>query len=142
MFKKDISNNAPSPTISQTLIGENLRVKGDIIGDGDIVIKGTLKGSTLKTKGKITIEKNAKVDVSNIEASELHISGEVNGNIKSDNVFIYEKSYLKGDITTKNIKVEMGAKIDGSIKMTQVEEKNPKNNKTKSTPALNTDQSS
>ena len=63
---------------AETVIGASIKVKGNFIGQGNIVIEGTLEGS-LKTDANMFVGEKAKV-VANIDANDLIIYGDVRGN--------------------------------------------------------------
>lgn len=110
MFTNKEGESANQET--ETIIGPSVKVEGDFVGDGNVIVEGSVSG-TLKTKKDINVNEGAKIKAS-VEAQNIIIAGEVRGNLK-----IFEKISLKpsakvtGDITTKIISVESGAVFNG-----------------------------
>ena len=99
-----------------TIIGKDTKMIGEIHSNGSIRIDGKVEGK-IETKGSLTIgpTANVKADIKSIDAT---ISGVVNGNIVVENKLeLLNKSQVKGDIITKVLCVEIGAKINGNCNM-------------------------
>lgn len=125
MFNKD--NKAEKFKDAETIIGASIKVKGNFIGQGNIVIEGQLEGS-IRTEADLFIGEKAKI-IANIEASQATINGEVKGNLKiHDYLAIGAAAKIFGDIIYSEISIEKGAVINGQLlKMSNAE----KNNKAK-----------
>ncbi len=99
---------------AETVIGASIKVKGNFIGQGNIVIEGTLEGS-LKTDANIFVGEKAKV-VANIDANDLIIYGDVRGNLKVKNYLsLGATAKINGDIQFGALSVEKGAVINGQL---------------------------
>ena len=99
---------------AETVIGASIKVKGNFIGQGNIVIEGTLEGS-LKTDANIFVGEKAKV-VANIDANDLIIYGDVRGNLKVKNYLsLGATAKINGDIQFGTLSVEKGAVINGQL---------------------------
>ncbi|MBC8527625.1 MAG: polymer-forming cytoskeletal protein [Candidatus Cloacimonetes bacterium] len=99
-----------------TIIGKDTKMIGEIYSNGSIRIDGKVEGK-IEAKGSLTIgpTANVKADIKSIDAT---ISGVVNGNIVVENKLeLLNKSQVKGDIITKVLCVEIGAKINGNCNM-------------------------
>jgi len=114
MFKKQDEKEKIKEV--ETIIGPSIRVKGNFNGQGNIVVEGILEGS-LKTNGDIFIGDTAKI-TAGIEARELRVGGEVNGNIKiRKHVEIAASAKIMGDIECASISIERGAILNGKCSM-------------------------
>lgn len=108
----------------ETVIGSSVKVEGNFIGEGNVVVEGEVHG-TLKTNHNLTIGKNAKVKA-DVEASNLFISGEIKGNVK-----IHEKTEMSntakilGNLETKSLSMETGAILNGKCIMVQTVNQQP-----------------
>jgi cytoskeletal protein CcmA (bactofilin family) len=103
---------------AETIIGAGVKLKGNLAGDGDMMIDGLISGN-LKSAGNITIGVNAIVKA-DIEATNVVILGQVDGNIKApQETRLGETGRVKGNITTANLAIASGAIFAGSSTMTQ-----------------------
>jgi len=113
MFKKELSEKIKE---AKTIIGHSIHVKGDFVGDGDVVIEGSVNG-TIKTSNFLYIGDQSKI-VADIEAGDIKISGEITGNIKINSYAeITKTAIINGNISTSEISIEKGAKINGNVHM-------------------------
>ncbi|MEI7497992.1 MAG: polymer-forming cytoskeletal protein [Candidatus Falkowbacteria bacterium] len=100
----------------ETVIGPSVKVKGDFVGQGDIIIEGFLEG-TLKTVGNLFVGQNAEITAS-VHAKEGKISGKVVGNIKMSGFLeITATAHIDGNILAGQLSVERGAVINGQLSM-------------------------
>jgi len=114
MFQKN-GNTAVSGE-AQTVIGPAVKVEGDLKGTGNVLIEGTLTG-TLTTDKDVTVGEKADIKA-NINATNASVAGSVNGSLAiSGHLIIKSSAKITGDITTKTIAVESGARINGHLKM-------------------------
>lgn len=121
MFNKDTKTERFKD--AETIIGSSIKVKGNFVGQGNIVIEGQLEGS-IKTEANLFIGEKAKI-VANIEAAEATINGEVKGNLKiQDYLAIGSSAAIFGDIMYSEISIEKGAIINGQIIRINNSEKN------------------
>jgi len=98
-----------------TIISRGVKIEGKITSSGNIRIDGELQGDIF-CKSNITIGEDAKVN-GQINAIVITIGGKVSGIVRAkDNLILDSKSNLKGDIFTKNLVIEEGAKFDGKCK--------------------------
>lgn len=113
----------------ETIIGSLLKVEGNFIGEGNVIIEGEIKGS-LETKNDIRIGEKARVRA-NIKAENVFVNGEVRGNIKAQGkVELTKGAKVLGDIETKILSLNEGAIFNGKCLM--LEESKPEKNQTNS----------
>ena len=104
-----------SSKLEETIISRGVKIDGKITSSGNIRIDGEIQGDIF-SKGNITIGEDAKVD-GQINANVITVGGKVSGIIKAkDKMILNSKGYLNGDIFTKNLVIEEGAKFDGKCK--------------------------
>ena len=121
MFNKD--NKAEKFKDAETIIGASIKVKGNFIGQGNIVIEGHLEGS-IRTEADLFVGEKAKI-VANIEASQATINGEVKGNLKiHDYLAIGSAAKIFGDVVYSEISIEKGAVINGQLLRLSSSDKN------------------
>ncbi|MGD2096917.1 MAG: polymer-forming cytoskeletal protein [Desulfobacterales bacterium] len=116
---------APKPVPSQsaradnTIIGENISIEGDILGNENLVIEGSMKGNVQMEGHDFTVGTKGRVE-GEIKAQNVKISGQMIGNIHTKGkVEITKEADFMGDIQAKGISVEDGAYFKGSIELAQ-----------------------
>lgn len=110
---------APRPATpeTKTLIGEHISIQGDIRGEGDLVIEGSVKGSVRLEKYHLTVGPKGKVEAE-ITAGNVTVSGRLTGNILAlDKVSITKNADFNGEIKAKSISVEDGAYLKAAIEL-------------------------
>jgi cytoskeletal protein CcmA (bactofilin family) len=101
---------------SETLIGTNVVVKGNLSTEGDIIIDGSLVGE-INSNGKVTLDVNADV-TANIVARNVNIAGSLKGNLTIESeTIITETGRVEGDITTNTLAIASGAIFNGQSRM-------------------------
>lgn len=97
---------------NETIIGPSVKVDGDFVSDGNVLVQGIVNGS-LRTKGNLRVEVGAKIKAS-VEAANAIIRGQIKGNVTiQENLEIGETATVEGDIATKVVSVAPGAVING-----------------------------
>jgi len=113
---------------AETIIGPSVRVQGDFVGQGNVIVEGVVKGS-VKTKGDLKVGEQAKINAS-ISANNAIISGEIKGNIDvQGDLELTAQAKVFGDINAKTINIARGAILNGNCKMGGVEESMAKEDK-------------
>ena len=97
-------------------IGLGTEITGDITTNGDIRFEGALKGN-LKTKGKVVVGETGNIK-GEINCRNSVIEGIIEGKIVvSELLTLKATSSLKGDIITRRLSIEPGAKFTGNCSM-------------------------
>jgi cytoskeletal protein CcmA (bactofilin family) len=98
-------------------LGSSLHVKGEITGNEDLVIDGSVEGLIHLEDRKLTIGASAKL-TADVIAREVVVYGNVKGNLRSrDRIEIKKDGSVVGDLTTARIMIEDGAYFKGSIEI-------------------------
>jgi cytoskeletal protein CcmA (bactofilin family) len=104
-------------------LGSSLHVKGEISGNEDLLIDGSVEGLIQLDERKLTIGPTAKV-TADIIAREVVVFGNVKGNLRAkDRIEIKKDGSVNGDLTTARIMIEDGAYFKGSIEIDKSAEK-------------------
>ncbi len=104
-------------------LGPSLHVKGEISGNEDLVIEGSLEGLVQLDERKLTVGASAKV-TADINAREVVVYGTVKGKLQAKNrIEIKKDGSVNGDLTTARIVIEDGAYFKGSIEIDKSGEK-------------------
>jgi len=118
--RKDFANSDQL----DTLIGKDVLVEGTLKSEGDIQINGYFKGEIVTTKD-VVIAERAKVKA-DIEADNIYVAGEVNGNITAaQRLEILETGRVNGNVTSQALSIEPGGILKGSSSMKETEENEP-----------------
>ena len=97
-------------------IGVGTEITGDVATNGDIRFEGSLNGN-LKTKGKVVIGETGQVK-GEINCKNSVVEGKVEGKIiVAELLTLKGSSTLKGDIVTRRLAIEPGAKFTGNCNM-------------------------
>jgi cytoskeletal protein CcmA (bactofilin family) len=108
---------------STARLGPSLHVKGEISGNEDLVIDGSVEGLVQLDERKLTVGATAKV-TADIIAREVVVFGAVKGNLRAkDRIEIKKDGSVNGDLTTARIMIEDGAYFKGSIEIDKTGEK-------------------
>jgi cytoskeletal protein CcmA (bactofilin family) len=111
--------------INQSRLGPSFLVKGEISGNEDLLIDGSIEGVVHLNEGKLIIGPTANVKA-NIFAREVVIRGKVNGNVCARyRIEIEDDGSLTGDLTTAQVLIEDGAWFKGSIEIEKSTEMEP-----------------
>ena len=104
-------------------LGASLHVKGEISGNEDLLIDGSVEGLVQLDERKLTVGATAKV-TADIIAREVVVYGTVKGNLRAkDRIEIKKDGSVNGDLTTSRIMIEDGAYFKGSIEIDKSAEK-------------------
>jgi cytoskeletal protein CcmA (bactofilin family) len=98
------------------VIGRSIVIDGEITGDEDLVVQGTVKGK-IELKQSLYVEGSGVVEA-DIETQNVEISGSVTGNIRaSDKVELKSDGRMVGDIKAPRILIADGATFKGNVDM-------------------------
>ncbi len=102
--------------MANTVIGSSIVIDGEISGDEDLVIQGTVKGR-ISLKESLRVEGSGVVEA-DIETQNVEIGGRVTGNITaSARVELRADCRVVGDIKAPRILIADGASFKGNVDM-------------------------
>jgi cytoskeletal protein CcmA (bactofilin family) len=102
--------------MANTVIGQSIVIDGEISGEEDLVIQGTVKGR-IALKEHLMVEQSGVVEA-DIETQTVQIAGTVTGNVAaSDKVEIRSGGKMVGDIKAPRILIADGAVFKGNVDM-------------------------
>lgn len=112
-----IATPAAEPAEGKTIIGEKITIEGDIRGQENLVIEGSMKGKIELEKHQVKVGPKGRVEAQ-ILAENVTISGHLVGNIyASGKVRITKEANFSGEIKAKSISVEDGAYLKAIIEL-------------------------
>jgi cytoskeletal protein CcmA (bactofilin family) len=122
------------------IIGQSIQMKGELTGNEDLTIDGTVEGNIELKENNLTIGPNGHIKA-DINAKTVTITGEVQGNVTAEEkVEIRETGKLRGNIVAPRLVIANGAFFKGSVEMEKksslVREKQYRDEKTTPRPEL------
>lgn len=101
---------------SPSVIGSDVRIRGRIDSEGELAIYGCVEGDIVH-RGRLTIGTGASC-VSNIQAEEMELGGEVRGNVQVQGTLVIRgTARLFGDTWCQSLQIEQGAIFSGANHM-------------------------
>ncbi|MCH8140273.1 MAG: polymer-forming cytoskeletal protein [Proteobacteria bacterium] len=115
--RKDQRATIESVTKTSAVIGSKIEIKGDIIGDENLIIEGKVDGTVEVRSKDLLIGQSGQVNA-NVTARIVKIDGTVKGDITGiEKVTISKTGKVLGNIVAPRVTLEDGAKFKGSIDM-------------------------
>ena len=99
------------------MIGPTIKIKGNVKGDENLVIEGTVDGTVELSGHDLTIGPSGHVKA-NLTAKTVKIEGQITGDVTgSEKVILCKSGKVEGNIVAPRVTLEDGAKFKGSIDM-------------------------
>lgn len=112
----------PAPTrpnrgASVATIGPSVSIRGDVLGDEDLVVEGRVEGEIKVSSHTVTIGRSGSIKA-DVFAKCVRVEGEVIGNLHGEEeVSIRQTGKVEGNIVAPRVALEDGANFRGSIDM-------------------------
>jgi len=114
--------NKTSPKGTETIVGVDVTLTGNLKSDASIQINGKVKGK-VETKSDIYLGEQAVIDGS-IKAKNIIVTGTVVGTLEAlEDLEIAPTGKIFGDLTTKNLIIKKGAIFSGKSIMGEEKKK-------------------
>lgn len=98
-------------------IGQSIQVKGELTGNEDLVIDGSVEGKINLEEHSLTVGANGRISAE-IRAKDVLVIGQVVGNITAtDRIEITPEGSVRGDLRAQRVALADGAKFRGAIDM-------------------------
>ena len=111
-------NNRESP--DATFLGIDALFKGELRFKGTLCIDGKFEGQ-IKTDDMLIVSETGDIEA-DIEAGTVVCKGTIKGNVTaSQKVEMHPSSKIIGNVTSPSLSIEVGAKVEGSIDMSNKE---------------------
>src|SRR5499427_10067597 len=104
---------AAARAVAPSIISPDLKIKGDLICNGDIQIDGSIEGDVVSRT--ITVGEGADVRGA-ISGESVRICGSVNGQIKGTTVTLAKTAKVVGDVMHQTLSIEPGAFFEGQCR--------------------------
>jgi cytoskeletal protein CcmA (bactofilin family) len=100
-----------------TVISGSVKIEGKVTSKGNIRVDGDIEGDITSQGGNVTVGETGQIN-GQIHAEVITIGGKVSGTVRAkEKLVIDSKGNLQGDIYTKTLVIEAGAKFDGKSQM-------------------------
>lgn len=107
MFKRDEGTRQ-----AETIIGPSVKVEGDFVAAGDVIVEGVLNGN-LRTDQHLQVGEQAKI-TANVHAGSALVAGEIQGNLTvRESLEVTSSGKIFGDFKAKTLSVAAGAQLNG-----------------------------
>lgn len=117
----EVAENRINPPAQQkpvSVIGSSVVIRGQLSSDEEIHIEGTIEGTIAHQSQHVVIGRSGRVNAL-IHANSVRVEGRVDGDIHGDDlVELADGASVTGNIFCARIKVEDGAKLNGTVQMT------------------------
>lgn len=109
----------------ETIVGPSVKVEGDFVSKGNVVIEGTVMGS-VKTEKNLRVEEGAVINAS-VVAENIRVAGEIRGNVQVTGLLeLTATARVLGDVFTKTLVVAAGAILHGACSMSDEKPTQPR----------------
>lgn len=101
----------------RSLVGQGITVEGKIMGKGDVVVQGTVKGEIGLEASQVCIEEGGRVEAI-IQAESVVIRGVFKGSLTAKGLVKLDKTaQFEGELKAARLQMEDGATVKGSIEL-------------------------
>jgi cytoskeletal protein CcmA (bactofilin family) len=119
MFEKKATTTTSAPAAERsprqkTFIGPGIHVKGDIHGQSDLELEGTVEGN-VKLEGLLVVGVGGRLE-GDVSANAVVVEGEILGNINArDKVQLCSNCKMKGNLRSDSLSIQEGALFEGRV---------------------------
>lgn len=98
-------------------IGRSITIRGEVTGDEDLLIQGSVEGSVDLKQHSVTVGPDGVVKAS-IVGRVVTVEGRVEGDLLAEEqVVLRSSAWVEGDITAPRVVLEDGARFRGGVDM-------------------------
>jgi cytoskeletal protein CcmA (bactofilin family) len=110
-----------SEGIEPLVLGLSVSLQGDLHGEVDVVVSGTVQGRISCPGHEIRVSPEGRVRA-DLAARVIRVEGEVTGQLRAtEQVVVHAGGAVQGDITAPRVAIEDGARFEGKIEMREPE---------------------
>ena len=100
-------------------IGKSITIKGDLTGEEDLVVEGTVDGKIDFPENELTIGESGKVNAE-VNAQSIVVVGSITGNVSAtEKLEIQATGLIEGDVRAPRLVIHEGAQLNGSVEMSE-----------------------
>ena len=98
-------------------VGPTVRIQGDVSGEEDLMVQGTVEGSITLKSHVVTVGKEGRVNAT-VDAKIIRIEGTVEGDLRgNEQIIVASSGNVRGNIVAPRVTLEDGCRFKGSIDM-------------------------
>jgi cytoskeletal protein CcmA (bactofilin family) len=98
-------------------IGKSITIKGDLSGNEDLQIDGTVEGRIDLPNNQLTIGAEGRVKAE-VHAKAVIVIGHVTGNLSAaDRIQVEATGVVDGDVKAPRLVIQEGAMLNGGVEM-------------------------
>lgn len=102
----------------ETIIGASVKVEGNFVCDGSMIIDGEVKGN-VKTSKNLNVGPKALI-VADVQSGNARVAGEIRGNLQVNGLLeLLESAKITGDIQATALIIAKGATLNGRCAMSE-----------------------
>lgn len=106
-----------TPGADRAIIGAAIRIQGEVTGDGDLTIHGSVDGSVDLDQHAVAVGSDGAVD-GDVTGRAITVAGRVDGDLEADEqVVLHSSARVTGDISAPRVVLEDGAYFRGGVDM-------------------------
>lgn len=108
---------APAAGHPGATIGPSIRIKGDLAGEEDLVVRGQVEGTVSLPSNLLTVGKEGQLNAT-VTARVIDVEGRVEGDLNGQEQVVLRRSgNVRGNIVAPRVTIEDGCHFKGSIDM-------------------------
>jgi cytoskeletal protein CcmA (bactofilin family) len=108
-----------APGDVSAVIGKSVQIKGELLGNEDLLIDGQVDGTITLHESRLTIGPNARVKA-NVTARDIVVMGMLQGDLHaSGRIELRAGSQVVGDLRAGRLSVEENASYSGKVDLVQ-----------------------
>lgn len=96
-------------------VGPGLVVRGQLSGEGDLVVDGVFEGS-MSLRGRVAVGPPGRLRAP-VTALLVSVEGRLEGDVSASEIVVREGGRLQGDVRAPSIGIEDGGVLYGSVTM-------------------------
>ncbi|UHQ54466.1 MULTISPECIES: bactofilin family protein [Microbulbifer] len=101
----------------QSVIGKNIKFRGELVGTENLHIEGTIEGTVIMEGHDLSVGAGGELNA-NIHAKNIVVEGQLTGDALADELIeIRRTAAVKGNLIAPRIKLDDGGKFRGSMDM-------------------------
>jgi cytoskeletal protein CcmA (bactofilin family) len=107
------------PPEGSTVIGKSVTIRGEMSGQEDLFMDGTIEGTIQLSEGRLTVGPNARVQA-DLQARDVVIYGRVDGKVRATGrIELRDSAAVHGDLFAERLSIEENATLKGRVELTE-----------------------
>jgi cytoskeletal protein CcmA (bactofilin family) len=113
------------PTEDATVIGRDMKIRGELTGSNDLLIDGEIDGTIRLAAARLTVRADGRIRAT-ILAQDVVVMGRIEGEIRATGrVELRNGAVVLGDVFATRLSIEEGATLLGGVDPSRANEPFP-----------------